>query len=180
MNIKCEIKQIKNKLEEIEKELNKSTTIDDIKVGEQFIYKRHNYTKLSKNNYCIIDDYDSSFMSCIFDPMSNDYDESLVRQYINSDRFINRLGVNKNDLQVCDDDENRITLISVGEYEYYQDSIRDYGWGWMTRSSYSYSDNYFCFFYGNGTVNYSYVCSGYGVRVCFVLKPNTPVERKCK
>ena len=178
MNIKCEIKQIKNKLEQIEKELNKSTTIDDIKVGEQFIYNGHNYTKLTEYNYCIIDDYDDSFMNCIFDPISNNYDESLVRQYINSYRFIGRLGANKNDLEVCYDDKNCITLISMDEYKSYKNSICNYSCWWMSRSSYSSNDGYFCCFNSGGYVyNYNVNYSN-GVRVCFILKHNTSVTRK--
>ena len=46
----------------------------------------------------IIDDFDSDFMYCIFDPITNNYDESLVRLYINSDRFIEKLGVDKKDI----------------------------------------------------------------------------------
>ena len=37
-------------------------------------------------------------MYCIFDPITNNYDESLVRYYINSDRFIEKLGVDKKDI----------------------------------------------------------------------------------
>lgn len=179
MNIKREIKQIKNKLEQIEKELNKSTTIDDIKIGEQFKYKGHNYTKLNNNNYCIIDDYDNRFMRCVFDPISNNYEESVVRQYINSDKFTERLGIDVCDLKTCYNGEDCITLLSKTEYECYGNNIRDYVCWWMTRSSSSTYDNTFCCIYNGGSILNDYVLNTYSVRVCFILKPNTPVTRKC-
>lgn len=179
MNIKREITQIKNKLEEIEKELNKPTTIEGIKIGEQFIYKGHNYTKLSINNFCIIDDYDECFMECMFDPISNNYEESLVRYYINSDRFIEKLGADIDDLHPCYDDENYITLLSKAEYGYYRSSIRDWKRYWATRSSYSTNDNYICAIDNYGGINHCGCHLANATRVCFILKPNTPVARKC-
>ena len=110
-------------------------TISDIKVGEQFVYAGRNYTKLNESGFVIIDEFDSDFMYCIFDPITNNYDESLVRYYINSDRFIEKLGVNKEDIinHYLDD---CITLLSKEEFENYEELIRDYdGWYWTAPPS---------------------------------------------
>lgn len=93
-------KELEKKVEELERMIKKyfetpvkgerQLTIDDIEVGQQFKYCGHTYTKLNEENFCIIDDFDNDFMYCIFDPITNNYDESIIRQYINSDRFIER------------------------------------------------------------------------------------------
>ena len=87
-------------------------TISDIKVGEQFVYGGRTYTKLNEECFVIIDDFDSDFMYCIFDPITNNYDESLIRYYINSDRFVEMLGVNKNDITTYYRDD-LMTLLSI-------------------------------------------------------------------
>ena len=53
----------------------------------------------NEENFCIIDDYEEMFMRCQFDPITNNYDESIIRKYLNSDRFIERLGVNREDIK---------------------------------------------------------------------------------
>ena len=158
MNILDEIKELKEKV-------GKGIKIDDIAVGEQFVYCGHTYTKLNKENFCIIDDYDSDFMRCQFDPMSSNYDESLVRYYINSDRFIEKLGVNKADIKAHYKDD-LITLLSREEYKEYIDLIKDYDIWWATRSANS-----------TGYIAKPLFAS-YGVRLSFNLDPNTPVDRK--
>ena len=177
MNILDRIKELKEKLNALELKVSKDVKIDDIAVGEQFVYCGHTYTKLNKENFCIIDDYDSDFMRCQFDPISNNYDESLIRYYINSDRFIEKLGVNKADIKAHYKDD-LITLLSREEYEEYRDLIKDYDAWWATRSAYSNATTNFCFITNNGYINYYFVASTYGVRLGFNLAPNTPVDRK--
>lgn len=177
MNILDEIKELKEKLNALELKVSKGVKIDDIAVGEQFVYCGHTYTKLNKENFCIIDDYDSDFMRCQFDPMSNNYDESLIRYYINSDRFIEKLGVNKADIKAHYKDD-LITLLSREEYEEYRDLIKEYDAWWATRSATSTDTYYFCNISSTGTINYNYVSHTYGVRLGFNLDPNTPVDRK--
>ena len=177
MNILDEIKELKEKLNALELKVNKGVKIDDIAVGEQFVYCGHTYTKLNKENFCIIDDYDSDFMRCQFDPISNNYDESLIRYYINSDRFIDKLGVNKADIKSHYKDD-LITLLSREEYEEYRDLIKEYDIWWATRSASSNSTNYFCNIDNYGNINYYNVYITYGVRLGFRLDPNTPVDRK--
>lgn len=117
-------------------------------------------------------------MKCIFDPTSNDYKESLVRQYINSNRFIENLEIDVNDLKLCYDNRDYITLISKDEYKHYQSNIGYYGGWWMSRSSSSADDGYFCGISVVGITDASIVYDTGGVRVCFILKPNTLVTRK--
>ena len=177
MNILDEIKELKEKLNALELKVNKGVKIDDIAVGEQFVYCGHTYTKLNKENFCIIDDYDSDFMRCQFDPMSNNYDESLIRYYINSDRFINKLGVNKADIKSHYKDD-LITLLSVEEYEEYRDLIKEYDTWWAIRSAGSDDTHYFRQISSNGYIGTTDVYITSGVRLGFRLDPNTPVYRK--
>ena len=160
----------------------KQLTIKDIEVGGKFTYKGHNYTKLNKDNFCIIDDYDEDFMRCIFDPITNNYDESIIRSYLNSERFINRLGVDLEDLDNVYTDangkEDKLTLLSREEYEEYRDLIEDYDIWWATRSTYSYSASYFCYIHTSGYISSGIVYYSYGVRLGFRLLPATPVDRK--
>ena len=141
-----ELKLLKEKIAKLElnQKTDKQLTIADIKVGEQFEYRGRTYTKLNEENFCIIDDYDDNFMRCIFDPITNNYDESLMRNYINSDRFISRLGVNKDDIEPHYKDD-LITLLSKEEYEEYKDLIQDYDGWWATRSAISNYNNIFCY-----------------------------------
>lgn len=177
MNILDEIKELKEKLNTLELKVSNGVKIDDIAVGEQFVYCGHTYTKLNKENFCIIDDYDSDFMRCQFDPMSNNYDESLIRYYINSERFIEKLGVNKADIKAHYKDD-LITLLSREEYEEYRDLIKEYDTWWATRSAYSNYTSTFCNISNYGYINYNTVYNTYGVRLGFNLDPNTPVDRK--
>lgn len=177
MNILDEIKELKEKLNALELKVSNGVKIDDIAVGEQFVYCGHTYTKLNKENFCIIDDYDSDFMRCQFDPMSNNYDESLIRYYINSERFIEKLGVNKADIKAHYKDD-LITLLSREEYEEYRDLIKEYDTWWATRSAYSYNTYAFCSIGNYGAISNSSVLNTNGVRLGFNLDPNTPVDRK--
>lgn len=177
MSILDEIKELKEKLNKLELKVSKGVKIDDIAVGEQIVYCGHTYTKLNKENFCIIDDYDSDFMRCQFDPISNNYDESLIRYYINSDRFIEKLGVNKADIKAHYKDD-LITLLSREEYEEYRDLIKEYDAWWATRSAYSNTTSTFCYIYYYGSIANYYVINTYGVRLGFNLDPNTPVDRK--
>lgn len=152
-------------------------TVSDVKVGESFVYAGHKYTKLNESNYCIIDDYDKSFMRCMFDPISNDYRESIIRNYINSDRFIERLGVNREHLRPHYD-EDLIALLSKEEYESYRHLIKDYNIWWATRSAYSNYTYGFCFVDNIGFIISSNVYNTFGARVGFELAPDTPVDRK--
>lgn len=157
-------------------------TIKDIEVGGKFTYKGHNYTKLNEDNFCIIDDYDEDFMRCIFDPITNNYDESIIRSYLNSNRFIERLGVDLNDLDYVYTDANgekdKLTLLSREEYEEYRDLIEDYDIWWATRSTSSSSANGFCYILNTGYITTYDVYISYGVRLGFKLAPNTLVDRK--
>ena len=180
------IKELEAKVEMLSKPttlgFSVGNTIKDIEVGGKFTYKGHNYTKLNEDNFCIIDDYDEDFMRCIFDPITNNYDESIIRSYLNSERFINRLGVDLEDLDNVYTDtngkEDKLTLLSREEYEEYRDFIEDYDIWWATRSAYSYNASYFCYITNAGNINNYNVYDSYGVRLGFRLLPSTPVDRK--
>ena len=181
MDLIKEIKEIKkqlSKLEKFAKVKQYHMTISDIKVGEQFVYGGRNYTKLNEECFVIIDDFDSDFMYCIFDPITDKYDESLVRYYINSDRFIEKLGVDKKDI-IAHYLDDCITLLSKEEFDNYEEFIEDYiGWYW-TRSTYGNNTNGACVIYA---IDYSYINSLVNntgrVRVGFTLNTNTPISRK--
>ena len=180
-------KELEKKVEELERMIKKyfetpvkgerQLTIDDIEVGQQFKYCGHTYTKLNEENFCIIDDHDYKFMKCQFDPITNNYDESIIRKYLNSDRFIERLGVNREDIKPHYK-EDLLTLLSKEEYEEYRDLIKDYDCWWATRSAYSYTSSSFCYIYFNGYIDITSVYDTSGVRLGFNLNPNTPVDRK--
>lgn len=177
MDIREEIKELREKLARLEKQVACSHTISNIKVGEKFVYCGHNYTKLNEENFCIIDDYDKDFMRCQFDPITNNYDKSIIRQYINSDRFVEKLGVKLEDI-IAHYGEDKITLLSVDEYKEYGDLIDEYDWWWATRSAYSNSTYTFYFINDGGNINTHNVSSTSGVRLGFNLNPDTPVDRK--
>ena len=180
-------KELEKKVEELERMIKKyfetpvkgerQLTIDDIEVGQQFKYCGHTYTKLNEENFCIIDDYDEMFMRCQFDPITNNYDESIIRKYLNSDRFIERLGVNREDIKPHYK-EDLLTLLSKEEYEEYRDLIKNYDCWWATRSATSGNISYFCGINFYGYIYNNIVYNTYGVRLGFNLNPNTPVDRK--
>ena len=181
MDLIKEFRKIEKQLRNLKKQITiadiKPLTISDIEVGEQFVYGGRNYTKLNEECFVIIDDFDSDFMYCIFDPITNNYDESLVRYYINSDRFIEKLGVDKKDI-IAHHLDDYITLLSKEELNSYEEFIRDYyGWYW-TRSTYSNYTSNACGVSYPGYIAYFAVSSAYRVRVCFTLNPNTPISRK--
>ena len=180
------IKELEAKVEMLSKPttlgFSVGNTIKDIEVGGKFTYKGHNYTKLNEDNFCIIDDYDEDFMRCIFDPITNNYDESIIRSYLNSERFINRLGVDLEDLDNVYTDasgkEDKLTLLSREEYEEYRDFIEDYDIWWATRSTISNSAGIFCYIISSGYIDSYTVYYSNGVRLGFRLLPSTPVDRK--
>lgn len=174
-----ELKLLKEKIAKLElnQKTDKQLTIADIKVGEQFEYCGRTYTKLNEDGFCIIDDFDADFMYCIFDPITNNYDESIIRNYINSDRFIERLGVNKDDIKPHYK-EDLITLLSKEEYQEYEDLIQDYDGWWATRSAASGYTVNFCFIYGTGGFSYANIGGSFRARIGFTLNLETPVDRK--
>lgn len=174
-----ELKLLKEKIAKLElnQKTDKQLTIADIKVGEQFEYCGRTYTKLNEDGFCIIDDFDADFMYCIFDPITNNYDESIIRNYINSDRFIERLGVNKDDIKPHYK-EDLITLLSKEEYQEYEDLIQDYDGWWATRSAASASFTTFCYISTAGGISNYSVHYSYRARIGFTLNLETPVDRK--
>lgn len=177
MDIREEIKELKERLNNLEKQVLDNCTISNIEVGGKFIWCGHNYTKLNEENFCIIDDYDSDFMRCVFDPMTNNYDESIIRQYINSDRFVEKLGIRLENIMPHYKND-KITLLSTDEYRDYRRLIDDYDCWWATRSASSNTTDDFCTIGSSGYISNSYVINTYGVRLGFRLDPTTPVDRK--
>jgi hypothetical protein len=179
MDLIKEIKEIKKQLSKLEKfvEEVKQLTIADIKVGEQFVYGGSCYTKLNEECFVIIDDFVFDFMYCIFDPITSNYDESLIRYYINSDRFIEKLGVDKKDI-ITHYLDDYITLLSEEEFENYKKFIRNYDGRYWTRSASSDYIYRVCVIGIDDAISSSYISDANRVRVCFTLNPDTPVSRK--
>lgn len=182
MDLIKEIKEIKEQLSKLEKFAKeekkvKPLTISDIKVGEQFVYGGRNYTKLNEECFVIIDDFDDDFMRCIFDPITNNYDESLVRYYINSDRFIEKLGVDKKDI-ITHYLDDYITLLSKEEFEEYKKFIRDYSSWYWTRSAIGIYIPRACAINSSGYIVGGDIIGASRVRVCFTLNPDIPISRK--
>lgn len=179
-------KELEKRVEELERKFallsktNSNATINGLKVGGKFIYKGHNYIKLNEDNFCIIDDCDTDFMRCIYDPISSNYDESIIRNYINSKRFIDKLGIDLEDLEdVYTDDKgnkDKLVLLTEDEYEEYRSLIDNFDYWWATRTAYN--ETTFCYVNNGGYCGNSSVTNTNYVRPGFVLKPNTPIDRK--
>lgn len=174
--------RIKKQIEELEKQLadkraelerlekqDKLKKYADINAGETFKYKGCEYTKL-RNEKAIINDYDSAFMDCSFDNVDNDYEESLIKYYIHSDKFIKLLKLNIEDFESCE-------LLSKEEYEENKDIIKDFENYWWLRSGDYYTNYDAQYVYGSGGVSSDDV--GYsdgGVRPAFGFKNDIEVE----
>lgn len=164
----------KAELERLEKQ-DRLKKYADVKAGETFIYKKHEYTKL-KNGRAIIDDYDSDFMDCLFDNVNNDYDESIIRHYINTNKFLQFLG-----LCYCDFANNDAVdcckLLSKEEYEKNKDIIKKFDNWWWLRSGHYYNSNYAYYVNSYGDVNNCSVdYSGSNVRPSFNFHDDIEVE----
>ena len=144
----------------------------DVKAGETFIYKEHEYTKL-KNGKAIINNYDRDFMTCFFDNVNNDYDNSLIKHYINSEKFLNCLLLYRFDFSATGD---YCELLSKEEYERNKDIIKKFGNRWWLRSSCCH--NYYAYSIDKDgdvdedVVNFSY----HGVRPSFNFHDDIGVE----
>ena len=153
-----------------------SKEIKDIEIGTQFIYGGMKYTKFNENNLCINDEYDESFMHCIFDPISNDYKTSLVREYINSERFYKRLGVNIDDLEIVYYSD-KIVILFGDHYAHFKHSIRNYSVWWMLAGGVKGErDDGFHFVDGHGEISKNNVSLNFGIRVVICLREDIKVE----
>lgn len=120
------------------------TKLEDLKIGEQFVINGNTYTKLNEQGYCVLDKYNASvanwakFMA--FDSkenLSNNFDKSTIKEYINSKFFKNEI------LGIADylKPNTEITLLSVEELEEYKEQIKKffaYSWSRSPRNSYPY------------------------------------------
>lgn len=157
----------KAEIERLEKQ-DRLKNYADVKAGETFTYKRHEYTKL-RNGKAIINDYDNEHLVCPFDNVDNIYEKSLIRHYINSERFWIFLGLGFEDLESCE-------LLSKEEYEENEDIIKYLGSSWWLRSGY-YDRNDIAYYVGyNGCVDGSDVNRSIGVRPSFDFRDDIEVE----
>ena len=160
---KAEIERLENQ--------DRFKSYEDVKAGETFIYKGHEYTKL-RNGRAIINDYDDEFMDCPFDNVNNDYDESLIRRYINSGKFLSFLGLRNLDFGYSGDD--MVILLSKEEYEENKDIIKKFdNWWWLRSGSYTYSA---CGVFSSGCVDIDPVYYDNGVRPSFDFQDGIEVE----
>lgn len=162
----------KAEIEKLEKQ-DRLKNYEDVKAGETFLYKDHEYTKL-RNGRAIINDYDSNFMDCLFDNVNNDYNKSLVRYYINSERFLQFLGLCHLDFSFSGGDI--VMLLSEEEYEKNKDIIKRFNNWWWLRSGRYYSNDSAYYACSNGCVDSSLVYSGLGVRPSFDFQDGIEVE----
>ena len=140
-------------------------TYGDLVAGDTFEFKGHEFTKL-RDGRAIINDYNEKFIRCIFDNVDNKYKDSLIRHYINSDKYLCTLDLVDSDFD-CDGDTACCELLSKEEYEENRDLMKDFECAWWLRSgspSYSYSAYYV---YTDGSIYNNLVCSSNGVRPAF-------------
>ena len=173
-----EIKELETKIAELQRQLAELKQAEaevpygDLKAGDTFIFKGHEYTKL-RDGRAIINDYCEKFMNCPFDNVDNYYDKSLIKFYIN-DKYLNLLGLVAKDFGAYGISCN---LLSKEEYEENRDLIKNFDYScWWLRSGYSSNSEYAYYVETVGSVNYDYVTYPDGVRPAFNFADDIKVQ----
>lgn len=143
----------------------------DLVAGDTFMFKGHEFTKL-RDGRAIINDYDENFMGCPFDNVDNDYDNSLIKHYIN-DKYLDLLGLVAEDLGAYGISCN---LLSEEEYEENKDLIKDFDCNWWLRSGTSSGSIGAGYVRTDGGVRYNYVGNSNGVRPAFNFADSIKVQ----
>lgn len=146
--IEKELKEIREILKVLTKnEPKNATTFGEVKIGEQFIYRDKKFTKLSED-LALIDTIDKKWGFCIFDGESNDYDTSVLREYINT-IWLNKIDIDLEDFEIFDNGDVARPL-SLEEWRKYKEFIREIdNWSWLRSGSFfllfvSPSGSFFC------------------------------------
>ena len=168
-------KEIEEKIKELQAQLETlvDVTYGELKAGDTFLYKGHEFTKL-RNGEAVINSYYADFMHCQFDNVDNEYIGSLIYYYV-ADKLIRLLKLDKSDFV---DSEVRpvASLLSEEEYEENKDIIKNFVNGWWLRSGDCDYNNFAYYVYSNGDVSSDYVYSGFGVRPMFSFKDDVAIE----
>lgn len=151
---------------------------EDLKIGQKFEWCGLKLVKL-KDNLCIIYDLENiKGKFCIFDTYNNNYEESMIREYING-KFLKLNNIDKSCLLKIDDTDDYATLLSRDEFEKNKMILRgikqDYYYWWL-RSPYAVNSNFAYYVYYSGYIDNSVVCSTHAVRAAFILKSDTTVS----
>lgn len=169
-----EIKEILKVLTKGENEPKNATTFGEVKIGEQFIYRDKKFTKLSED-LALIDTIDKKWGYCIFDGENNDYDTSVLREYINT-IWLKKVDINLEDFETFDNGDHArpLSLEEWKEYKGYIKKIDD--WSWL-RSGVGYNAGYA---YDLSPSGVDYGTSGVGdsraVRLSIHFKSNTLIS----
>lgn len=177
---KKELEKELNEIKEILKNLTKgdnkpkiATTFGEVNVGEQFSYKGMKFTKLAED-LALLDTMDEKWGWCVFDGENNDYDKSVLKEYINT-IFLQKVGIELDDLEMFDDNSWAKPL-SKEEVEKYREYIRKFKyWSWL-RSGDIYDANYACCLSPDGYYCTGYAHYAYAVRPSLHFKSNTLIS----
>lgn len=157
-------------------EMNKEVTYGDLKAGDRFEWCGLTFVKL-KNDLALLDDLDNvKGKYCIFDPYDNNYNQSLIRQYING-KFLKLNNIDENCLLKVNDIGDIATLLSKEEYDENKDIISRLSCCWWLRSPYAVgSYNAYVVYSGGDVHGYGVHGTDLAVRAAFNLKSDTIVS----
>lgn len=123
--LKTMIAELQRQLAELERE-EAEVPYGDLKAGDTFIFKGHEYTKL-RDGRAIINDYrGKNFENCPFDNVHNCYSDSIIHHYINN-KYIEILELSDDDFVA---DKERCSLLSQSAYEVNRALINDFECAW--------------------------------------------------
>lgn len=170
------IEKLEEELFRLKKELKKNPiSFEEVAVGEHFKYKDLEFIKLS-GKLSILDSYNN--IDCIFDNESNDYEASIVRRFIN-EIALDKMGIDRNDLDPVNDWGDLATLLSADEVIIYKNFLATSKFSvssWL-RSGTDYYAAYAYLLLPSGTsYNYNYVSSSLGIRPLLHFKSSTLVS----
>ena len=149
--------------------------LSEIKVGEQFVYYGNTYTKLNDEGYCLLDKYGKHVPRwskySVFDcgkKMCNDFDKSLIKQYINSDYFKSLLGVDYD-----------VTLLSLDEFFLFKEIIKPFfDCSWLRSGSNTYAHYAYNLYASSSSSNNYIVNYSNAVRPALLFNLNSDVIKK--
>ena len=176
--IEKELKEIREILKSLTKggnEPKNATTFSKVKIGEQFIYRNKLFTKLDED-LALIDTIDKKWGFCIFDGKSNDYDNSVLREYITK-IWLDKVDIDLEDLGITFDNGDVARPLSLEEWRKYKQYINCANYSsWLRSGSYG-NAKYACYLEPSGDNYYTYVVDlSLAVRPALHFKSNTLVS----